>query len=107
MKIDFNKIFQILVLVALFYVILILNSMYCAKPLSAQTGGSNVVPDTAAFPIKIANIDQLSSKDVAAFPVNKENQFVIVDTQNRSIMFYEIIWNGPTASIQVKTHTSF
>jgi len=107
MKIDFNKIFQILVLVALFYVILILNSMYCAKPLSAQTGGSNVVPDTAAFPIKIANIDQLSSKDVAAFPVNKENQFVIVDTQNRSIMFYEITWNGPAASIQVKTHTSF
>jgi len=107
MKLDFNKIFQVMVLVALFYVILILNSIYSAKPLNAQTGGSNVMPDTAAFPIKIANIDQLSSKGTAAFPVNKENQFVVVDEQNRSIALYEITWNGPAASIQVKTHTNF
>jgi len=111
MQLDFNKIFQCLVVVVLIYVILILNTIYQGKPTLAQaSGGASYVaaaPEVPTFPIKITNIEQFSPKFTAAFPVNKENQFVVVDNLNRIITLYEITWNGPTAAIQSKTHTSF
>lgn len=108
MRFDFNKIFQVLTIIAMVYVILILNTMLGGKAIMAQSGAPNVVPaDIPSFPIKLTNFDQFSSKSISAFPVNKENQFVVVDSQNRTIVFYEIAWNGPSASIQVKTHTSY
>jgi len=105
MRFDFNRIFQVLTIIAMIYVLLILNTMLSGKAILAQTGAPNVVPaDIPAFPIKLTNVDQFSSKSIAAFPVNKENQFVVVDSQNRSIVLYEIVWNGPNATIQPKTH---
>ncbi|HOD42035.1 MAG TPA: hypothetical protein PKW98_13915 [Candidatus Wallbacteria bacterium] len=110
MKLDFNRVFQILVTIVLIYVILILNTLYQGKPSLAQGGSSSYVsqaPEVPTFPVKITNLEQFSPKFVSAFSVNKENQFVVVDNLNRSIVFYEITWNGPTASIQVKANTGF
>jgi len=109
MKIDFNKIFQILVIVILVYLTLVVNTLHNGRPSSAQNASSYVTaaPDTPIFPVKITNLEQFSPKFVSAFPVNKENQFVVVDNLNRSIVFYEITWNGPTPSIQQKANTSF
>lgn len=109
MKFDFNKVFQVLTTIILIYVILILNTLYQGRPSIAQTASSYVsqAPEVPTFPVKITNLEQFSPKFVSAFSVNKENQFVVVDNLNRSIVFYEITWNGPTASIQVKANTSF
>lgn len=109
MKVDFNKIFQVLVVIILIYVILILNTIYQGRPSLAQNASSYVTqaPDAPIFPVKITNLEQFSPKFVSAFSVNKENQFVVVDNLNRSIIFYEIIWNGPTPAIQLKANTSF
>jgi hypothetical protein len=109
MRFDFNKVFQIMVTIVLVYVILILNTFYQGRPSLAQSSSSYVAqsPEVPTFPVKITNLEQFSPKFVSAFSVNKENQFVVVDNLNRSIVFYEITWNGPTASIQVKANTGF
>lgn len=111
MRFDFNKVFQVLVTIVLIYVILILNTLYQGRPSLAQSSSASSyvsqAPEVPTFPVKITNLEQFSPKFVSAFSVNKENQFVVVDNLNRSIVFYEITWNGPTASIQVKANTGF
>ncbi|HNY13466.1 MAG TPA: hypothetical protein PKK26_17910 [Candidatus Wallbacteria bacterium] len=105
MKLDFNRLFQIMTIIIMAYIILVLNTIYQGKLSLAQTSATG--PEIPAFPLKITNLEQFSPKFVSSFSVNKENEFVVVDSQNRTIMFYEIVWNGPTASLQVKAHTSF
>lgn len=105
MKLDFNRIFQAFSLAVMIYVVLILNTMYHGNPLGAQTSATS--PEVPSFPVKITNLEQFSPKYISSFPVNKENQFVVVDGQNRTIMFYEIVWNGPTPTITIKAHTAF
>ena len=65
---------------------------------SEQMAEKSVSPDSLA-PTPVPG--------VSAFPINKENSFVVVDGVNRFIKFYQVEWNGEVPKIVEKTSTRF
>lgn len=58
------------------------------------------------FPIRIANAEEISG-GVAAFPVDNQGRFVVVDGAARRLMFCEVVWTGADAALSVRNVKDF
>lgn len=93
--------FLLVVIILLLGVIAIQNSRVTVPgPAWAQSGA----PD--GFPIRIANAEEISG-GVAAFPVDTQGRFVVVDGAARRLMFCEVVWAGPDAALSVRNVKDF
>lgn len=84
--------------------------------IAAQGAGFRVAPAAAqgapapvqdqAFPIRISNATEIGGS-VAAFPTDTQGRFVVVDGAGRKMMFCEVLWTGPDASLVVRKVSDF
>jgi hypothetical protein len=95
--------FLLIVIIILLGVIAIQNGRGTLPPAYAYQR----VDETPSFPIKIENLEDISSGGVAGFPTDDQGRFVVVDGANHKILFCEVVWNGPSASLMIRDSKEF
>jgi len=95
--------FLVIVIILLLTIIVIQNGQPSIKPAFAYQNSE----EPPSFPIKISNIDELGSGSVSGFSTDDQGRFVVIDGTNHKMMFCEVIWNGPSASLMVRDTKEF
>ena len=96
--------FLVIVIIMLLTVIVIQNGQTSIKPAFAYQNNE----EAPSFPIKISNIDEIAGGgSVSGFSTDDQGRFVVIDGVNHKMMFCEVIWNGPSASLMVRDTKEF